>query len=210
MRAQRALPRTGAGHAVPHATRRAALSAALRATLRTTLRAGLGVVGLRAATLVLAGTATSGCGLVPPIALRSPTISFAGLGVTSIGLSEIGFRVDVLAENPNDVDVPLTELRFELDLFGAPFASGAPPTGRATIPAAGKVEIPVSFRVPTRMLLDTLAQLRLDADAAIDYRLSGSAKWGSSPFRLEFERSDRIDPLRRLRELHDSIAGART
>lgn len=141
------------------------------------------------------------CGVVPPIGLKSPRVSFTGLAVTSLDLGEIRFRVGLLAENPNDVELPLSNLRFDLELLGEPFASGAPPSGRATLPAAGSIEIPVVFAVPTSRLLDAIGRLRLGSDASIDYRLSGSANWGSSPFTLRFERRDRIDPLRRLRNL---------
>jgi LEA14-like dessication related protein len=148
-----------------------------------------------------ATTALAACGLLPPIGLKSPRLSFAGLSVTGLGLSEIRFRVALLASNPNDVELPLSNLRFDLDLLGEPFASGAPPTGRATIPAAGQAEIPVEFTVPTSKLVDALRRLRLDQDASIDYRVRGSANWGNSPITLHFERRDRIDPLKRLRNL---------
>lgn len=156
--------------------------------------------------LLLAGAVApvlAACGLVPPIGLKSPRVSFTGLAVTGLDLREIRFRVALLAENPNDVELPLSNLRFDLDLLGEPFASGAPPSGRATLPAAGELEIPVVFVVPTSRLVDALGRLRLGSDASIDYRLSGSANWGSSPFTLRFERRDRIDPLRRLRNLFD-------
>lgn len=148
-----------------------------------------------------AATALAACGLLPPIGLKSPRLSFAGLSVTGLGLSEIRFRVTLLASNPNDVELPLSNLRFDLDLLGEPFASGAPPSGRASIPAAGQAEIPVEFAVPTSRLLDALRRLRLDNDASIDYRVRGSANWGNSPITLHFERRDRIEPLRRLRNL---------
>lgn len=141
------------------------------------------------------------CSALPPLGLEAPRLSFAGLSVPRAGLDEIEFLLTVIADNPNEVDVPLSNLRFDLELFGLPFASGAARDPRLTLPGRGTRQVPIAFTVPTSALLDLVSRARSEGSGRLEYRLKGSANWGSSPFTIPFEKTGDLDALRRLGKL---------
>jgi len=153
---------------------------------------------LVAACLALAAAA---CGVVPPIGLKPPKVTVADLAVRSLGLSEIRFALVLDAQNPNDVDVPLSNLRFDLDLMGRPFASGAALEPTVTLAAGTTQPVPIEFAVPTSRLLDLLREFGQADQRRLDYHLRGSANWGKSPFSIPFERRGEFETLQKLREL---------
>jgi Late embryogenesis abundant protein len=59
------------------------------------------------------------------------------IGLRDFGLSEVRFEVLLEARNPNDVDVPLTNMRADLELFGTPFATDAVPASTVYLPRQG-------------------------------------------------------------------------
>lgn len=138
------------------------------------------------------------CGLLPPLDLKSPRLSFAGLSVPSASLQEIDFLLTLSADNPNDVEVPLSNLQFELDLFGQPFAAGSAREPSLTLPRLGSREIPIRFTVPTARLLELVSRARSAESGRFEYRLRGSANWGSSPIRIPFEKTGDLEALRQL------------
>lgn len=141
------------------------------------------------------------CGVLPPADLVAPRVSVADVSVRDLGLEEIRFELTLDTDNPNDVDVPLTDLVFDLDLFGRSFAVGRTVQRSITLARGARTAIPVQFTVPTSRLLDALRELRLEGGAPLAYRLRGSARWGASPFPVRFERAGDLDALRKLRDL---------
>lgn len=156
----------------------------------------------RRAYLAAAGTALlAGCNALPPADLKPPRLSFADFRVEELGLSEIRFLLAVDTENPNDVEIPLRNVDFALELLGRPFADGKVLEREVTLPALGDRTIPVQFTVPTARLLRLLRSLRSAQPAQWSYRLSGSATWGWSGVALRFERRGDLDVLREIDEL---------
>jgi len=155
---------------------------------------------LRCAAAAALALAASACGMLPPANLEPPKISIANISIVAVGLEELRFALSIDARNPNDVDVPLTNLRFDLELLGQPFASGAAAESTVTLPAGASREVPIEFAVPTSRLLDLVRALRHSAGSPLGYRLHGSANWGRSPFAIPFEKRGEFDALRRLRE----------
>lgn len=153
----------------------------------------------------LAGlTTAAGCGLIPPANLESPRLAFSGFAFKSIGLEEVRFRVTVDAENPNDVDIPLTQLGFRLELLGQAFAQGRSELERIELPRRGSRAIPIEFTVRTSELLDLLRSARWSDPQLLSYRLSGQANWGRSPFTIRFDRQGDLDALRGLSQLFEA------
>lgn len=168
------------------------------AARRRALAGGLGV---------LAGGTLAACGLVPPPGLQAPEVHGAQIAVRRIGRDEIRFLLTLDTANPNDVRVPLSGLRFDLDLLGQPFATGQALESTVELAPKARTAVPIEFSVPTSRLLSILRELRADADAGFPYRLRGSAAWGASPWPVRFERSGEIDALHRLRDALRPLTG---
>lgn len=141
------------------------------------------------------------CNALPPADLQSPRLRFGEFRIADLGLSEIRFVLAVDTENPNDVDVPLRNLDFELELLEQPFASGRVLERALTLPALGVRSVPVEFTVPTTRLVDVLRRARSADLSEMSYRLAGSASWGWSGIPLRFDRRGSLDVLRGLADL---------
>ncbi len=164
----------------------------MAATMRRPVRVLLGL---------LLGLLAAGCASLPPPNLQPPDVSVADLALTDIGLDRLRFRVELEADNPNDFDMPLTNVRLDLTVFDVVLAEGFVVDSRVTLPALASRRVPVVFTVPTRRLLDVMQRFRSGSWNRFTYRLAGSARWGNTPFDVPFERSGDLDTLRRLAEI---------
>lgn len=166
--------------------------------------AGAGALPRRLSRAIAAfalAAALAGCNAMPPPNLRSPNVVFSDFGLSDIGFERVKFVLTVEADNPNDVDIPLTNVRFDLALLGQPFAEGAVDRDRITLPRRSTKQIPIEFTVPTSRLLDVARVAKTGDFARLTYRLSGRANWGESSLTIPFERSGDLDIFRKLREL---------
>jgi LEA14-like dessication related protein len=143
----------------------------------------------------------SACNAVPPLNLKAPEVGFSDLSVSDVGLSNIKFVVTVNADNSNDVDIPLSDAKFELSLMGNSFANGVAKETAIVIPKKGKRSIPIEFTVPTSQLIDTVKKLNLKDLGSFTYALKGSARWGSGPFSVPFERKGDLAALKSLADM---------
>ena len=141
------------------------------------------------------------CGVLPPADLKPPRLRFSDLRIADLGLNEMRFVLGVDTENPNDVDVPLRNIDFRLDLLGQPFASGAVIDRAVTLPRLGSRTVPVEFTVPTARLLDVLRRARGSDLSSLGYRLEGSATWGYTGIPLAFDRQGNLEVLRGFADL---------
>ena len=159
---------------------------------------------IAAATLAasLAGLATAACGsLLPPRDLKPPSIAFSDLAIDSVGGERVRFTVRIATHNPNPVDLPLSNVYFDLAVLGQPLALGKVAEQRFTLPANGDRELPVSFDVATADLRAVLARLIAGPMPETVWELKGTANWGASPLPIPFQRRGDASSLRRLREL---------
>lgn len=176
-------------------------------TARSKTHAGRGP-RRRAFLLGVAAAGLAGCGVLPPADLLPPKVSVSDFAIGDLGFEEIRFALTLDTRNPNEIDVPLTDLVFDLDLFGREFARGRTVQRRITLAPGSRTAIPVEFSVPTARLLETIRDLKLSGGASLAYRLRGSARWGSSPFPIRFERAGDLDALRKLRDLLLPLLGS--
>jgi LEA14-like dessication related protein len=150
---------------------------------------------------LLPATMIGGCGVLPSLNLKSPKLSVADFEFTDIGLDQIGFNLTVLADNPNDSDITLNNLKFDLDIWDLPFTSGVAREAALTLPARASKRIPIEFKVSTARLIDLVKSARNRDPMTLNYRLKGSATWGSWGWPVSFERSGDLKVLRRLIDL---------
>jgi len=94
--------------------------------------------------VLLAGLA----GCVAPQKVEAPGVALQDVKI----LNSEGFtqhlRVDLLVSNPNDFDIPLTGLKFGMQMNGLDFAEGLS-NQRVDIPRLGRAVVPVeAYRSP--------------------------------------------------------------
>lgn len=141
------------------------------------------------------------CNAAPPLGLIPPRVDVADVSIRDVGFTELRFVVTVRADNPNEIDLPLSGLTFDLDLLGRPFATGIAAEPRLTLPARTVREVPIDFTVPTTRLVDLVGAAATGGLSNLSYRLRGRAGWGWSGFPISFEKSGNLDVLRRIREV---------
>ncbi|MGH6945200.1 MAG: LEA type 2 family protein [Geminicoccaceae bacterium] len=118
---------------------------------------------------------------------EKPEISLAGLGFGKPGLREQELRLDLRVKNPNDFDIGVDSVDFDLEVNGMEFASGGSDE-HFELPALGETVVPVTVDMPTDDFLDRVKEL--GTERRLDYKLSGSAKLdsmflGAVPFEKE-------------------------
>jgi LEA14-like dessication related protein len=150
----------------------------------------------------LAGLGGTACGsLLPPMNLVAPTIGFSDLSVDSVTRDTVRFTVNIVARNPNAVELPLSNVYFDLTILDQLLAQGKVAEPRFTLPAQGERLLPVAMIVATSDLRAVLLKLALGPATDGTWLLKGTANWGNSPLPLPFEKRGDVRALRRLREL---------
>jgi hypothetical protein len=153
-----------------------------------------------AASLAVLGASACG-GLLPPANLKPPTVAFSDLSIDSVTAERVRFTVRVDTRNPNPIDVPLSNVYFDLSILGRQLALGKVAEQRFTLPAGGSRELPVAFDVATADLRAVLMRLLSGPLPETVWEVKGTANWGASPLPLPFSRKGDASSLRRLREL---------
>jgi LEA14-like dessication related protein len=155
-------------------------------------------VGLFALATSLLGMAAIqwGCNVIPPMNLKSPELAFSDLSISEFNFEKVKFVVTVAAKNPNDVDIPLTNMKFDLNLLDTAVGKGAA-LNNINLPKKGMSEVPVEFVISTSQLLGLLKQVNLRDLAKLSYGLKGSAQWNNGPFTIPFERRGDLSMLKK-------------
>lgn len=138
------------------------------------------VIGL----LALALAACTGL----PFQAQAPKVRVADVDIKSLGLLEQRFDVSLKVDNPNDFDLKIEGLEFDLEVNGRPFAKGGSQDA-ALIPAASGAVLHVEAVTRSRDLVGQLKALPPQAlEDGIPYRIEGRVKTdrtGWLPFRHE-------------------------
>jgi LEA14-like dessication related protein len=93
---------------------------------------------LRAAFLVVAATLLAGCATMGT-KLESPTVSLLNVQVLSTDMFAQKFRVRVKVENPNNLELKVKGIEYEILLMGDGFAEGNS-SDQFLLPAKGEAE----------------------------------------------------------------------
>jgi LEA14-like dessication related protein len=115
------------------------------------------------------------CSALPPQALM-PRFSVAEIDVKAVGLLEQHFEVGLRLANPNDFDLGIEAMEFELELNGQPFAKGLSQT-RASIPATSSVVVRVDAVTQSHNLIRQFVTLEPDTlKQGMPYLIKGRVK----------------------------------
>jgi LEA14-like dessication related protein len=138
----------------------------------------------------------SGC--VSPQEVQSPSIALQDVKLLNAeGLTQ-HLRVELLVSNPNDFDIPLTGLKFGMQMNGLEFAEGLS-NQRVDIPRLGRAVVPVEVTVS---VLAVMKQIRaVQKKNGVDYRVAGTAYLDHVLLpSVDFDRQGKVDLNIRGRE----------
>jgi LEA14-like dessication related protein len=135
--------------------------------------------------LLLAFT-LSACSGLPPNAVP-PRVSVAGVDIKRLGLLEQRFGVGLRVANPNDFDLTIEALEFELDVNGRPFAKSLSRTG-TRIPATSTTVMQIEAVTQSTDLIQQFKTLPPEAlKDGVPYRIKGRIKTDRSSRWLPFD-----------------------
>ncbi len=134
--------------------------------------------------------ALAGCSLAPK--LEAPRLTLVNVSMTSADFFNQQFNVRLHVQNPNDRDLPVKGIDYELFLEGDSFAEGV--TNKAfVIPALGETE----FDLPVRTnFVSSLGRLvsRLQGRKQVFYVLEGKVLTDVGMFsKIPFRESGSVD-----------------
>jgi LEA14-like dessication related protein len=133
--------------------------------------------------VLVAAAALAGCASIAP-RMEPLSVSLADIQPGQISLLEQEYLIKVRVQNPNDVEVPVRGLSYQIDVNGKPFAKGVSRQD-ARVPAFGDTVLEGKAIGTLGGILSQLWQFEKGAPGKITYRLSGklSAREGQSlPF----------------------------
>jgi LEA14-like dessication related protein len=123
----------------------------------------------------------AGCAAIPT---KAPEVDLADIGIGEVGLLEQRFVMKLRVLNPNDVDIQIDGLAFELEVNGQAFARGVS-NKAVTLPRLGEAMLEVDAVSSLGSLLRQFDELGKGGREAIDYRIKGrlvTGSFGSLPF----------------------------
>ena len=126
------------------------------------------------------------CATLPPGA-QPPRVSVADVSLRSLGLLEQRFEIDLRLVNPNDFDLKIEALDFELEVNGRPFAKGL---SRVTmlLPAGSTTPMRLDAVTQSKDWLEQMKALSTDAlKEGVPYRIHGRVKTDRLSRWLPFE-----------------------
>ena len=140
--------------------------------------------GWLAGLIALGMTACSGL----PLNAVAPRVSVAEVDIKNLGLFEQRFDVGLRVNNPNDFDLIIEALDFELELNGRPFAKGLT---RVTtqVPAASSSLVQVDAVTQSTNLIQQFKTLPDALKGGVPYRIRGRVKTDLSSRWLPFEQN---------------------
>jgi LEA14-like dessication related protein len=146
-------------------------------------RLALGLLIVVTAALPVLGCASTGDAVPPRVRLADMKFVRSGLFVQQIGL-------DLLVGNPNNFDIAIEGLTFELEINGRAFADGFS-NQALTIPRLSEATVPVTA---STTLLDLVQQALILGDKGdLSYRISGVTYLGGLHKRsLPYERAGKL------------------
>ena len=128
-----------------------------------------------------------------PKDFEAPRVNISDLTPKEMAIFEQRFDVKLRIQNPNDVDLSVNGMRFDIELNEREFANGM--TGeRLTIPRFGSQTVDVEVFTTLASFLRQVQDLNASGGQKVRYRLKGTA-FVDSPgtFKAPFDEKGEID-----------------
>lgn len=124
-----------------------------------------------------------------PYDARPPKVSVAEVDIKSLGMFEQRFDLGLRVSNPNDFDLRIEALEFDLEVNGRAFATGLT-RASALIPAISSTVLRVDAVTQSRDLIRQIKTLPAGTlRAGVPYRISGRVKTDRSARWIPFDHS---------------------
>lgn len=108
---------------------------------------------------------------------QKPEIALSGIDLRHIGLSEQRFGLKLRVRNPNDAEIPIVGLTYEVEVSGQRLASGVSDKA-VTVPRHGEAILELSAVGNAGVLLRQLSAALKSGRQFVPYRLSGRLNTG--------------------------------
>lgn len=143
------------------------------------------------APLVLLFFAVGLGGCVSPQKVEAPSIALQDVKILNAeGLTQ-HLQVELLVSNPNDFDIPLTGLKFGMQMNGLDFADGLS-NQRIDIPRLGRAVVPVEVTVSVLAIMRQIQAVQ--KRDGLDYRVSGTVYLDHILLpSVDFDRQGKVD-----------------
>ncbi len=130
-------------------------------------------------------------GCVAPQKVQAPSIALQDVKLLNTeGLTQY-LRIELLVSNPNDFDIPLTGLKFGMQMNGLDFAEGLSDQ-RVDIPRLGRAVVPVEVTVSVLALMKQIQAVQ--KKNGLDYRVAGTVFLDHLLLpRVDFDREGKVD-----------------
>lgn len=128
-----------------------------------------------------------------PKDFETPRVNIADLTPKDMAIFEQRFDVKLRIQNPNNVDLSINGLRFDIELNEREFANGMSGQ-RVTVPRFGSEVVDVEVFTTLASFLRQVQDLNAGTGQKVRYRLKGTA-FVDSPgtFKAPFDESGEID-----------------
>ena len=157
---------------------------------------------MRPLTLLLAGSALAGCTL---LAATPPSVQVTDVRLTGLGLTQQRLAVTLCVSNPNRTPLAFSRVTTNLDVAGAPLATGASDAA-VQLPPLAATAVPLTVTTTEQNLGAQL--LAVIQSGGVDYRLHGTVSLaGGLGLSIPYSRSGRLDPVASGLDLALAAAG---
>ena len=116
---------------------------------------------------------------------ESPNVSIKNLELQEFNLFEQRYRLHLRIQNPNDFELAMSGMSYELELNGREFATGVSDQ-EVTVPAFGDVVIEVHVVSNLARVIEQLREVGEGGRPTLRYQLSGKIGVGSFGGRIPF------------------------
>ncbi len=123
--------------------------------------------------------------------VQPPSVTLAGIDVIEAGLFEQRLALKLRVLNPNNVDIPISGLSFEVELNGEPFAKGVS-NKPVTVPRLGEAVLDVTAVTGFAGLIRQIQGLSRGNIDALSYRIKGRLMTGFS-YDMNFDERGRLE-----------------
>ncbi len=118
--------------------------------------------------------------------LESPDVSVSAINLNAVSLFEQEWDLILRARNPNDRDLTLKSMDYEIYVNGEKFGRGLTAES-VTLPAMGDAMVTTTITTNLLSSLQQLQKLQKQQGQPLNYRLVGKARVGGVPLPLSFD-----------------------